>query len=113
MNPGLFRRRLVELGEAFADFCSPEPHDRVLASLVVGPATEYLGTDYALPQEIVLPGEGVLYDVAEQILTLLRAPKRRAGQNLIQGLIDSSGISYPGLVRILLSENRVSLGTHI
>jgi len=83
VDPRLLRCRLIKLGEAFSDFCNPEPHNRVFAGLVVGSSTEYLRTDYALAKEVILPGECVLDDVPEQGLTLLRITKRRAGQNLI------------------------------
>jgi hypothetical protein len=93
VNPWLLRRRLIELGEPLSDFCSPEPHDRVFAGLIVGAPAEHFRTDHALAKEVILPGKSMLDDVPEQVLTLLRVAKRRAGQHLIQGVMDSSGIS--------------------
>jgi hypothetical protein len=113
VNARFLRCGLIELGEAFSDFCHSESHDRVFSGLVVGPPTEYLRTDYALTQEMVRPDKAMLDDVAEQALTLLRVTKRRARQHLIQGAMDPGRISQPGFLRILRWEDRVGLATHV
>jgi hypothetical protein len=61
---------------------------------------------------MILAGEGVLDDVAQQILALLCVAKRWAGQDLIQSVLDADGISQPGFVCLRWSEDRVGLGTY-
>jgi hypothetical protein len=88
---------LIELREALADFSDADANDGVVAGLVVGAAAEDLGADDALAEEVLLLSEGVFDDVAEQGLALLAEAKGRAGQYLVEHLVDAGWVDSMGV----------------
>jgi hypothetical protein len=88
---------LIELREALADFGDADANDGVIAGLVVGAATEDLGADDALAEEVFLLSERVLDDVAEQGLALLAEAKGWARQYLVEHLLDAGWVDSMGV----------------
>ena len=84
---GRVSERLVVLSEPLPDLGRPDTYDRVLARLVVRRSREDFAADNPLPQQSSLVRQGVLHDVAQQALTLLRIAEGSAGEDVMQRLI--------------------------
>ena len=102
-----FGCRLIELREPFSKFRSAQTDDGVLARFVVRPPSKHLRTDHSLSKKMVLSGQRVPDDVAQQILALVCIAKRRASQYLIQGMQDRGGILCPAFLGLVRAENRI------
>jgi hypothetical protein len=83
---GCFFCRLIELRQTLADLCSAQTDDGIFAGLIIWPTAEHFGADYTLAKKMIFPSQGVLDDIAEEILALLGVAKGRAGQHLIQSV---------------------------
>jgi hypothetical protein len=83
---------LVELREALADLGGANADDRVFAGVVVGTAAKDLGADDAFAEEMVFLREGVLDDVAEQVLALQGVAEGLTGDRLLKNLMDGGRV---------------------
>ncbi len=78
---------LVVLGQAFPHLCYPDSDYRIVAGLIIRSPAKDLRADHSFPQKIILAGETVFDDVAQQVLALLGVSKRCAGQDVVEGLL--------------------------
>ena len=104
---------LVILREALADLGGTDADDRIFAGFVVRFAAEDFGADDALAEKVVLAGESVFDDVAQQGLALLGVAEGWAGQQVVEGRLDTGWVSGPGRLALVASRRRICHRTHI
>jgi hypothetical protein len=80
--------RLIVLGQSLSDVGSAEPHDRIVASIVVWLTPEHFNSDDTFAKRVIGAGEAMLNNVAKQILALATRSKRGAAENVLQQPFD-------------------------